>query len=166
MYSYNRTGGQQDRMKIWDVLDRASSGTGGPTPMLTNAGEFTWIYQEQLGFIEFGSSEQPIKAIPLLTCASLVVASTHAGPGMKGAVYHALAGSLPDAILSSIHATLEYAPLNSLLALYVFPNPMDDDYQRDLNKLVSFGIPTNNVVYMDNFPYNRFGINKLAEVGF
>ena len=164
MIQYVLTGGQRDKIKIWDVVGAARSGTGGPTPIISE--EWTQIHQEKLGFIEFGSSDKPIKAFPLLTCASLVIASEHFGPSMKGAVYHALAGSIPDGLLHEIHLRLERPPINSLLALYVFPNPLDDDYVKDLNKLESFGIPPNNVVYIERFPVNRFGINRWAEVGY
>ena len=165
MIQYQLLGGTQRDMSISGLVQRAQVHGGGPAPFLSPGGGQTMVGQGQSSVINFGAAAHRTVAIPLLTCAGVILTSTDPNAAAQAVVYHATAGDIPNGMLALLHAAIGAPPLASLLAVYATPKPWDANYNADALKLQTFGIPANRVVYIEQIPASTFGINSHGQVG-
>jgi hypothetical protein len=144
---------------------RAQAGQPSPTPRLEPGGQVRRLMQGQSGSIVFGPLQDQLVAFGILTCAAVILCSYSSQAQAAAAVYHAPSGTLSQPILATLSALVGNPQPASLLAAYVVPKPWDPNYDRDCQELVTFGIPTAQVAYLDNLPSVQFGINSLGQVG-
>lgn len=165
MIQYQHLGGTQRDMSISGLVQRAQVHGGGPMPFLSQGGGQTMVGQGHYSVINFGAAASKTVAIPLLTCAGVVLASTDPNAPAQAVVYHATAGDIPNGILPLLRNAIGGPPLASLLAVYATPKPWDANYNADAMKLQTFGIPANQVVYIEQIMGSTFGINSHGQVG-
>ena len=133
--------------------------------MLDGGGGQTMVGQGLSSVINFGAGAHRTIAIPLITCAGVILTSTDPNAPAQAVVYHATAGDIPHGVLPLLHAAIGGPPLASLLAVYATPKPWDPNYNADALKLQTYGIPANQVVYLEQIPGATFGINSHGQVG-
>lgn len=165
MIHYQFLGGTQREMSISGLVQRAQGHGGGPIPFLAPGGGQTMVGQGHSSVVNFAAGAHKTVAIPLITCASVILASTDANSPAQAVVYHATAGDIPAGMIPLLHAAIGAPPLASLLAVYATPRPWDNNYQADAMKLQAFGIPANQVIYLEQIPGATFGINTHGQVG-
>jgi len=165
MIQYQLQGGIQREMSISSLVQRAQGQGGGPAPYLAGGGGTTMVGQGQQGICNFAAAPHKVIAIPLITCASVILASTDPNAPAQAVVYHATSGHIPGGVLALLHAAIGAPPLASILAVYATPKPWDNNYNADAMKLQAFGVPANQVVYIAQIPGSTFGINSHGQVG-
>lgn len=135
MHRYNLREGTELGLGLTRITDSAREQNGGPTPKLISRQDMRMVHQTELDFIDFDFRSPPIVAIPLITCAAVVIASTDPDAPLRGALYHALSGDLDLATIARMHAGIGGPPVASLLALYVVTNEWDNHYNNDAMNL-------------------------------
>ena len=115
--------------------------------------------------IQFGTQEAVVRAFGLITCASVCYTNT---TNAVSYVYHANAGAISqasfDTAITAIGAGT--APYASVFVVYAHPNASDPEYQESVHPLVSWGVPTEQVVEISNLFAPQFGQNNLLQIGY
>ena len=145
---------------------RARQGIEHPVPRMGPSTNQRLLMQGKQDVITFGQGDEQLIAFGLLTCAAVIICSSDPSAPPRAAVYHAPSGALSQAQITDLVGSIGSPPAGSLLAAYVTPEPWDNSYTRDAGELVTFGIPTDQVTYLQRLPLNQFGINSAGLVGF
>jgi hypothetical protein len=141
------------------LLQKAKNMGGGPIPNLFPFGlDITQVNQGQTCQLKF-VIDQPAIAYGLFTYAAVVIVC----PTVI-ALYHALAGHIPEGYVQFLLQNLQVTELEKVVGLYAVPDEWDNTYQKDVQKLVDAGIPDNNVITMDKIGAS-FGVNSMGQVG-
>lgn len=129
--------------------------------------EAEWVPQSKGSFQSYyaGEGTKPSKTVasPLETCASLVIACPSPGHWHGAYVHYAGAGLIDLGHINSAAASLENPPINRMIAVYAMIRAVDATYMEDVRKLAALGICA---VVIPSFPFNRFGIDHLARIGY
>lgn len=164
MHRYDLRDGAEIGLGLSRVVDSARLRGGGPTPKIAPGKDMRIIHQTEMDVIDFDMVSPPIVAVPLVTCAAVVMGSMDHTAALRGVVYHALSGDISMATIGAMHRLLGGAPEN-LLAMYVVTNPWDRNYDNDATNLERYGIPGDNIAYIAEFPYSHFGMNNMGQIG-
>ncbi|WPP50822.1 hypothetical protein [Catalinimonas niigatensis] len=157
MIDYVYNGKMQQNISISKMLRFGLTQGGGPIPRLTGGGNTTHIHQTNGSFIPFDETANKGIASGLLTCAAVLFASTDPNAELGTYVYHALSGSVNIATINNAREFLGNPPAKSIVVLYTFPNPSDDNYVASAQGIVNSGIPANQVLFAPNLPTSHFG---------
>ncbi|MCP1446424.1 hypothetical protein J3D54_005556 [Pseudomonas sp. GGS8] len=164
-------GVMQEGISISSLVRQARINPQGPLPLIRcNAALTTNVGQGFDDIIDFAPNVSCVKAFGLLTCAGVILTSTHESFPARAVVYHAPSGNFAPGKLQELLGYLADAhgaqpPLNSILAVYAFPNPADDGYREEALKIQNIGIPGDNIVFIPNISGVTFGINSHGQVG-
>ncbi len=112
-------------------------------------------------FLAEGSGPCIVRAVGLLTCAS-VIYYNNAGDAY---VHHANAGDVGQGDFNSDIAALGGVAGN-VWVVYAHNNNTDNGYQATLTDIVNWGVATNHVTEVTNLRVPGFGINNLGWVGY
>jgi hypothetical protein len=131
---------------------------GNPPGATTNLGV------RQGATIDWSPNPAVTRSFGLISCASVCFVNTATGIAY---VYHANAGSVPDAEFNdAMDAIGAAAPYNTVYIAYAHPNNTDRGYQDCIARLVARGIPTNNIVEISNLLLGQFGLNNNLQIGY
>lgn len=164
MITYVVNGSYQPGFSISSLLVQAQLHGGGATPTLQHQNT-VMIAEGQYQIVTFAAAMTTYIAIPLLTCAAVIISSTDAHALPRAILYHAPSGTLPAHVVQQAHLDLGSPPWASMVAIYAFPKPSDKNYVADAMTLEQQGIPPNSVVFMPNLPSSDFGINTHGLIG-
>jgi hypothetical protein len=162
--TYAVNGTYQPGFSISSLLVQAQLHGGGAAPTLQHQNTVL-IAQGQYQIVTLTAQMTTYIAIPLLTCAAVLISSTDAHALPRAILYHAPSGTLPAGIVQQARADLGTPPWASMVAIYAFPKPSDKNYVADALTLEQQGIPANSVVFMPNLPGSSFGINTHGLIG-
>lgn len=165
MLFYQSNNTLQIGMSISTVVDNATANTPSPMPQLESCNQRNFVYQEEMKAINMGPNKENLISYGLLTCASVVFASIGSEDPALGVVYHALSGTLDNGIIQRAVTSLGNPKLKNILVIYAINMPRDENYINDAQKLITFGIPDANVVFIENINSISFGINSHGQVG-
>ena len=165
MVNYVYNGTYQQNISMSGMLRSAASNGGGPTPRLTSGPPTTNVAQQTGIWIPIGAAAHNYVAIPLITCAAVLFASTDPAANAGIYLYHALSGTVSNATIGTAIGALGNPPLTSIIVVYTFPNPTDASYQAGAQGIVNYGIPAGQVVYAPNLPASDFGAGTDGFIG-
>jgi hypothetical protein len=103
------------------ALDKAAI---NPFPLLSKGQAAQEVYQGKAFFVPFDGKTEAV-AIPLLTCAAVIYASTHPLASAGVWLHHAGAGVVNDKDVAAAVTALKNPPLNSILVVYAHPQSPD-----------------------------------------
>lgn len=165
MINYVYNGEFQKTISISTMLQLGLTQGGGPTPRLTAGGNTIDIPQSTGRFIPFDGTTNKGIARPLLSCAAVLFSSMAHNANLGIYVYHALSGTVGDATINTAVQELGNPPLGSIVVVYTFPKPSDQNYEADAQRIVNFGIPDKQVLFAPNLNVNGFGSGGDTFIG-
>ena len=77
-----------------------------------------------------------------------------------------LSGLLRDDMVAQMHGLLGGPPIMSLHAVYAICFPRDTKYEAQAMKFQNYGVPDNQVVFIERLQEYGFGVNSLSQIGF
>jgi hypothetical protein len=115
--------------------------------------------------IPFSGDEQVVRSVNLLTCASVCYVSTKSG---NGYVYHANAGVVSFAKFQDAIKGIGAKPstYNTVYIAYAHQGASGKGYQDTIAELISWEIPSENIVEITNLFMNQWGMNNLLQLGY
>jgi len=166
MIRYQINAGRLEGMSISLLFDWAQLNGGGPGPVLPAGGPSQRLREiDPPSVIEFGPTPNRAIAWGLQTCAGVVLVSKDPNAPPLAVVYHAPSGLLRDDMVAQMLGLLGGPPIMSLLAVYAICNPRDPKYEAQAMKFQNYGVPDNQVVFIERLPEYGFGINSLSQIG-
>jgi hypothetical protein len=139
------------------VLPPASFGF----PFLGGGGLTHDLYTNATHLLPAGSPATVVRAVGLMTCASVIYYS-NAGAAY---IHHANAGDVTAANFNTALAALGIAAANAWI-IYAHNKPTDPGYQASLASFVVWGVPANNITEITDLFYPNFGINNFGWLGY
>ncbi|KOA21328.1 hypothetical protein CLHOM_02550 [Clostridium homopropionicum DSM 5847] len=165
MLFYKSNNTLQVGMSMSAVFDNARANTPEPMPQLESCNKKIYVYQNEMKFIDIKSERENLSAFGLITCASVVFASVGNEDPAIVCVYHAPSGVLSNNIIQDAVTGLGNPNLNNLYVIYAINNKKDENYIAEAGKLITFGIPNDNIVFIEQINSSCFGINSHGQVG-
>lgn len=162
IYAHNGALGQP--VNISGFVAAAQAGVlAGPLPFLNGVGNQLGVHAT--AFIPISMVAAITRAIGLVTCASVIYASTHplAPPGAW--VHHANAGHVAVGDVNNALVGLGGPPPATVIVIFAHPGAHDPGYAASILTITGQGIPVANVVEIPNLVVGQFGINNLGMIG-
>lgn len=163
IYTHNGALGQPVNISAFVTSAQNAAAPGGPLPYLNGAGVNLGVNATALAAI--GPVAQVTNAFGLITCASVIYASTDPAAVAGAWVHHANAGHVAVGDVTAAIAALGNPPAGSILVIFAHPGPHDPGYAGSIATIVAQGIPAANVVEIPNLLIPQFGINNLGWIG-
>jgi len=148
------------------VLQIAAHGLAqGPLPQLP-AGAVTNLGPSGTHLLPIAVAPAKAVAIGLITCASVIYASTDPGAFAGTFIHHANAGHVGHGDVTAARAALGNPPWTSVIVVFAHPGPQDPGYNASIATIAAPGVLPNNIVEIPNLTAGQFGVNNLGQIGF
>lgn len=119
--------------------------------------------------VKFGKDPYLVRAVGLISCASVCFVNRADSSDLRGYVYHANTGTVPwekfGEIMKEIGAT-DTSAYKHVQVLYAHPNATDSGYQRNLDELNRWLYDRARVIEVTHLFISEFGMNHSVEVGY
>lgn len=163
MPTYTLAGGVSGPINIAALV--AQGNQNGPLPHLTSGGGQEYVHQDQNAHQTIDGSEEATIGFGLLTCASVIYASTDPAANLVAHVHHAGAGHVTPNDVHTALADIGGAPAH-VVVIYAHPKPTDVNYAAAIATIAAQGIPAQNILEIPDLWVPQFGINGRGQVGF
>ena len=117
----------------------------------------------QAAAIAWSPAPNIVRAVGLITCASICFVNSTNG---NGYVLHANVGAITNADFTNAMNAIGAPPYANVYIALAHPNATDPGYQKSVADMVTWGIPTNNIVEITNLYLNMFGLNNAFQIGY
>ncbi|WP_118973211.1 hypothetical protein [Taibaiella koreensis] len=158
-YTYN--GDFNQGMTFSTMVANARLNHGGPQP-ISEERVNVYVNEGDGIAVPYGEPITRYAAWPLLSCAAVIFASADS---LNAYIYHASRGIVPLQTFNTAMATLGNVPLPSVQVIYTFPGASNNGYRESANKIASYGVPAQNIVFAPNLSLQTFGINSATVIG-
>jgi hypothetical protein len=162
---YTHNGNFEQPINITSMIKRVANGVhNGPVPCLLAEQNVIQVHQQEDQTIELSINSICAKAIPLLTCAAVIYASTNPNDKPIAYIQHILSGVLSEQDIKNALSALKTENEKDVCIIYAHPNASDSGYSEAIHLLEQRFDP-NKIVEIEKLTACSFGINNLGMIG-
>ena len=162
---YTHNGNFEQPINITSMIKRVANGVhNGPVPCLLAEQNVIQVHQQEDQTIELSINSICAKALPLLTCAAVIYASTNPNDKPIAYIQHILSGVLSEQDIKNALSALKTENEKDVCIIYAHPNASDSGYSEAIHLLEQRFDP-NKIVEIEKLTACSFGINNLGMIG-
>lgn len=116
----------------------------------------------------FGEDPYLVRAMGLQTCAAVCFVNREHSDDLKGYVYHANTGTVPNATFKEIMKAIDAQEhlYRHVHVIYAHPKGSDGGYTKNMDELDRWLLSKGKIVEVTHVPGVSFGMNQSVRVGY
>lgn len=136
--------------------------------MLEAKGKVIDVSENNGHAVIFGEGPYLVRAMGLQTCAAVCFVNREYSDDLKGYVYHANTGTVPNATFKEIMKAIDAKEhlYKHVHVIYAHPKGSDSGYRNNMDELDRWLLSKAKIVEVTHVPGVSFGMNQSVQVGY